>query len=829
MSFSKRSDHAAVFYTKPLDSLKKWNDRFFWVDASVFPLTVPWHSAKSLRKDSPPAPDEFSAEACDFLADNPAPFKKFPKVFLCLVGISRYYTLDENSYPTFWDDEDGGAEMDLFAFIHHADPTKVKIGEREIMEGDIPLLELTKDRVVPLAATEHTVHNGHVVYFGGIEILEDDEAQALVADKPKKLKKRKTADGVGGFGLPPKKLREDHGTSGDASATTAGKSLTVLQDLLDKSILATGVGATTAATIPLVTSSVAPIPEHEGGEYVDFVSAANVRTRRLAERFVISSDTHDSNANVADDEVSSFVRSIVPSSSIPIPAILTTTVATTVVTGTSIPRPRDVNEATHASIFADSTSAGNVDPDAAGPSQPSGNDISSESFYVSLDMDSEALHQSYVPKWDVLNDSLLDDSNVCRSVVDQVAPPVFFSQLRVMKYDQLFSDFNVGAARQTCLSTEVRMRLEHLLMGKKRLEGKCGTQEKLLKERDLEIADLKARLSLKVAEEAARACELGSLKKQSVALESTAAAKDAKIAKLSQDLSQLQLSCDDLSIKSSTSSARKINLLVSSLEVICYELRGEVSGYQLFKERIEEMQDAQVKVLSDRVASMDSNLMALVLHMDEEFFPRFLTTLAGRRWILSRGARLLVVKCLHSPEYMTALGGAIGHAIKKGKQDGLATGIDHGQAGRVLADVATYDPSAEANYLAAINDLHSVDFSLLAQLESQKDASIIDIMDLLHLEEDQVVIREISLSDSLEVAHNHVQRLKGDDTACRLSLTDAMVPFVEPLSIRSLTGEVSTSEVPAVTTALPTASSQTNIFLPGPSFDVPPSPRIVSE
>ncbi|GJT30911.1 gypsy type transposase [Tanacetum coccineum] len=633
ISFSKRSDHAAVCYTKPLDSLKDWNDRFFWVDASIFPLTVPWHSAKSLRKDTPPALDEFSAEVCDFLMDNPAPFKKFPEAFL---------------------------------------------------EGEVPLLELTKDRVVPLAGV---YDQGDVAALGvgGIKILADDEAQALIADKPKKLKKRKTDDGAGGFGLPPKKLSVDHGTSGDASASTARNSLAVLQNLLDKITLAAKVGATTAATIPLVTSSVAPIPEHEGGEYADSVSAANVQTRRPTERFIISSDTHDSNANVADDKVSSVVR--------------------------------DVNEATHASIFTDSTYAGNVDPNAAGPSQPSGNDISSESFYVSLDMDSEALRQAYVPRWDVLNDSLLGDSN-----------------------------FNVVAARQTCLSAEVRMRLKHILRGKKRLEDRCGMQEKLVKERDLEIANLKARLSLKVAEEAARACELGSLKEQSVALKSAAAAKDAKIAKLSQDLSQLHL---------------------------CLRWR---------------------------------------LH------------------VLSFVEKCLVMKCLHSSEYMTALGGDIGHAIEKGIQAGLAAGIDHGQTGRVLADVAAYDPSAEANYLASINDLHSVDFSLLAQLESRKDASIIDIMDLLHFEgsdaktpeglllhpspeqlmvpihrlEDQVVIGEISLSDSLEVAHNGVQRLKGDATIFRLSLTDVMVPLVEPLSVRSLAGEVSTSEVLAVTTAVTT-------------------------
>ncbi|GKE91791.1 hypothetical protein Tco_1572886, partial [Tanacetum coccineum] len=74
--------------------------------------------------------------------------------------------------------------------------------------------------------------------------------------------------------------------------------------------------------------------------------------------------------------------------------------------------------------------------------------------------------------------------------------------------------------------------------------------------------------------------------------------------------------------------------------------------------------------------------------------------------------------CLQSFEYMTALGGAIGHAIQKGVQDGLMAGIDHGRAGRVLADVFAYNPSAEADYLAAINDLRFVDFSLLAQMES---------------------------------------------------------------------------------------------------------------
>nr|GEU85363.1 hypothetical protein [Tanacetum cinerariifolium] len=240
-----------------------------------------------------------------------------------------------------------------------------------------------------------------------------------------------------------------------------------------------------------------------------------------------------------------------------------------------------------------------------------------------------------------------------------------------------------------------------------------------LTEKDVEIADLKARLSLKEGEamkaihlrgqiadveasNAARVCKLKSMKERNVALESAAVIKDCKKDKL-------------------------IN------QATCFELREEVSGYKLFKERIEEMQDAHVKALSDRVSSMDSDLMALALHMDEEFYLRYLTTLAGWRWIFSRGVKLVIMKCLQSSEYTTALGGSIGRPIKKGMQDGLAAGIDHGQAGRVLANVFAYNPSIEANYLTAINDLCYVDF-YLAQLESQKDASIIDIINLLYLE-----------------------------------------------------------------------------------------------
>ncbi|GJV40123.1 hypothetical protein Tco_1418563 [Tanacetum coccineum] len=103
-------------------------------------------------------------------------------------------------------------EMDLFAFINHVDPTKVRIWERAVAEAEVLLLQLTKDRVVPLAdvndqgnanvqgtgndnvneegddttVADKTKHSDHFVQIRGIDIVVDDEAQAIVVDKPKK-------------------------------------------------------------------------------------------------------------------------------------------------------------------------------------------------------------------------------------------------------------------------------------------------------------------------------------------------------------------------------------------------------------------------------------------------------------------------------------------------------------------------------------------------------------------------------------------------------------------------------------------------------------------
>ncbi|GKF67412.1 hypothetical protein Tco_0197091, partial [Tanacetum coccineum] len=242
-----------------------------------------------------------------------------------------------------------------------------------------PLLESTRGRVVLLAGVNEQGNQNddvqdagaHVVQDEGVNIVADEEVEATVADKPNGLrKKRKAARGASGSSLPSKKLREDHGTF---DASTGGKSVTVLQSLLERNTLAVEVGVTAVSMVLFVTSS---------------VTRPNLRTQHPAERFIVLLDSPcHSSSNYADAEVSFVVKSLILD-----PPIMTTTVATMVVVDiSSVLVPKAGDEPVYASIFADSTSIGTVGPDIAGPSQPAGTELSANTFYLSQDMDSETL------------------------------------------------------------------------------------------------------------------------------------------------------------------------------------------------------------------------------------------------------------------------------------------------------------------------------------------------------------------------------------------------------------------------------------------------------
>ncbi|GJR79064.1 hypothetical protein Tco_0149849 [Tanacetum coccineum] len=769
MSFSKRSDSDAVCYTKPLDSLKCWNDHFFWVNSFACPASFSWHTGKNVSRDPFPKPTEFRADDYVVLVAHPAPFWKFSEPFLYLIGMSRNYTLDEDTYPTFLRDDGTGGCLDrLFAFIQVADPTKVKVREWERVEDEARLLDSTVRRVVPLLPVSPDRAESELEANVETEIATGDR---IVADED-----------VG-----------DHGAS--SRAATGGKSLSALRELLASSMLNVEVGVAAVATLPMVTSLVFAKPKHESGVPADSITGLNLRTIGASERFVVSSDSsHHSSTNASGAEGDSIIRSVV------VPPVITEVVVTSHAANVPLVPAMGikVTSPVHASMFHDSDSI----------------------------------------ETNVLNDSLLDDYDVSREFVEHLAPPALFSQICEMDYHHLFTEFNVGTARQACLNAEVRKRTEYCLIKRKRLESECQKQASLLKAKDEEVENLKARLLLKEAEatEAAhlrtqvsaaeatdkmRTAKIDALKQRNVVLENEKKSLDGKVAELQSSISTKDFELKDLNVAVSSLRSQKDGLVdqVHALEAICFGLRDQVSGYERLKEQSEEFQDVQMNIVNDKVAKLDADLLEMALHLEEKFYPHILTTIS-------------------------ALGAAISRAIEKGMQDGLSTVIDHGKAGRSLADVVAYNSAAEANYNSALQRLREVDFPLLAELKSHKNASVENIMNLLRLEgpladaprmndlqpnvdqlmlpvhrsEDRVVLGETSLSFPLSVTHSRVERIREKVAAKRSALIGVWTPLVDPLSVENLVGEAGTSNSMPATVATTTALSTTFAF----ASSVPP-------
>ncbi|GKE15639.1 hypothetical protein Tco_1423216, partial [Tanacetum coccineum] len=485
MSFIKHSDAAPVCRSKPLDSVKNWNDHFFWVDSTAFPISVSLKS-KILSKDPHPKLSRYETEAFDFLRTHTVLFQKFLEPFYCVTTIPDVFLLL--------------AEMDLFAFICHSDPTKVQIGDRDLAEREIKLLKTTEGRTVPLdppvaaasgdsgdsidklfdegnnAGQEHSVERDDDV----LEETVPKDASEVVVEKAKEKQKRKIVGDASGSTFPPKKLREDYYVG---ASSAGGKSLATIRDLVPNSS-----SVPSGVIEPPTVVSLPPTPDNRP---TDFVFGLNLRTCPPSLRYVVSSN--DSHRSSSCSEIKSFARS--PAKDVPVTIVAFTTTVTADASIVLLPRVRVVSK--NLEIVTDST-------------------------FVGGDLDSDTLLRIYVPKWHVKNDFVLDD----------LAP------------------------RQVYLSTEVRMQAEHTLEKKGELEDKCAEQAALLSERDAEIIHLKeveaieairlrSQLTVVEAADTAKGGELRDLKEKNFALEGERDVMSEKIA----TLESANLSRDDLDSK----------------------------------------------------------------------------------------------------------------------------------------------------------------------------------------------------------------------------------------------------------------------------------------
>ncbi|GKE28620.1 hypothetical protein Tco_1444004, partial [Tanacetum coccineum] len=437
------------------------------------------------------------------------------------------------------------------------------------------------------------------------------------------------------------------------------------------------------------------------------------------------------------------------------------------------------------------------------------------------------------------DDSFYEIPNVDPVMAKRCGPrcsSCLFFDLRTMGYDQLFTEFNVGATRQICLGSEVRSCTEHELELKEKLRAKYAAHGKFLEERDLEILELKSKLAEKETEavEAIRLCDqVSSLSGDKSALTAEVSVLKVTMAQKDHDISLLDSHATSLASRlenakvACTEAGDKIIALTSERD----RLISEVCPYLLFRFfsacRLLRFQEKDggaaggaAQELYNRVADLEVHIMDVSGRLEGEFYPTYLTTLAGRRWLLAHEVQLALLKCLKSSEYQGILGHALGRAVDFGMQAGLEAGHEHGSAGRSLSVVDAYNSeAAKANYIDAVKALEDIDFPLVNLLKSQKDARMDEVLDCflldgpaadlpeavhlqpclkqltvpIHHAGDKTIVGETSLSFASMNVHNRAEGAKKHVAALRKLMIDIVS---DPLSSQTWVGEASTSAAP---------------------------------
>ncbi|GJR20687.1 hypothetical protein Tco_0969214 [Tanacetum coccineum] len=231
LSFSKRpGKNTPQCYTKPLDSLKNWNNRLFWADERIFPTVVDWRT--SAPNDGMPLAGPYSA--------------------------TDVAALDTN-------------QMDLFGLIRNPNPFKVKTRTRPCAAHEVPLLTATASRVIgmedttvasgssgtpstiekspldfdnenPTPSTTKGVGAGDQAQDGlahevpsvktatTTEVVQEPvlEKEVVAMGPPVNKRRRQRGTDEAEANAPPKVLRKDHATPHPAQSTHGGKSLATI-------------------------------------------------------------------------------------------------------------------------------------------------------------------------------------------------------------------------------------------------------------------------------------------------------------------------------------------------------------------------------------------------------------------------------------------------------------------------------------------------------------------------------------------------------------------------------------------------------------------------
>nr|GEW02575.1 hypothetical protein [Tanacetum cinerariifolium] len=252
----------------------------------------------------------------------------------------------------------------------------------------------------------------------------------------------------------------------------------------------------------------------------------------------------------------------------------------------------------------------------------------------------------YQPEWGVTNGSLLDTPEACQDLVDHAAPPGYFSELRHMRNKEFLRQYNVNLARQVAMGSQLRLRFEQEAKLLRKSVAQVAHWDKRIQARELEIKNLEATRDRGRYEEGRGGQECWA---------------DQRI-------------------------RRHACPVLGSLTF------EEFKRYE--DDRVER-----------RCAELDARLDALSIDFDEELYPHMLTAIAGRRWVIRHGLRLVVMKCGETLDIRQAFADVVFAGITKGMSEGLRHGVEHGHDQLNVDSIEAYGPKAEAKFVAALQAL----------------------------------------------------------------------------------------------------------------------------
>ncbi|GKA72849.1 hypothetical protein Tco_0779065 [Tanacetum coccineum] len=309
----------------------------------------------------------------------------------------------------------------------------------------------------------------------------------------------------------------------------------------------------------------------------------------------------------------------------------------------------------------------------------------------------------YQPGWGVPNSCRLDTPEACQDVVDHIAPPGYFSELRHLPNDEFLSQYNMNLARQVAMGSQLRLRFEQEAKLLKKSVAQVARRDQRIATREKHIKELEAQLEAEI-----------NMKK----------ATEVKNSEVTKELEDLRMRFSGLEVGNA-----QLSQQVSVLQ-------AQVMGEKRIMAAFEEFKKHEDERVSARCAEMDARLDALSVDFDEELYPHMLTAIAGRRWVIGHGLRLAVMKCAESTELRQAFANVVSAGIAKGMSEGLKYGVEHGKAGLELTAVEAYDPEADNKYVVALHNLKDLSYPLIDELEQLKDAPLDVIMASLYLESD---------------------------------------------------------------------------------------------